>query len=225
VRKIWKILILGALLGLITIIILYAIPWGEYESDLEKTELTTTVDTLGGVEESTVSLDKLEGIYIANSENGKSELIFEVDGLKETKGAFEQFTVKFDMQNEYSDSRLEVNIQVNSINTENDYRDEHILDEDFFLESEFPLISYIAEEISFDEDEYTAHGEVTLVGKTTTLDFSFKHLGGGTYEDDGISFEAFEGAFEFDRVEYGMEEDGGVGNVVSITFYCELIKS
>lgn len=197
---------------------------GEYESDLEKSALTTTVDTTGSAEDLPPSIDQLEGLYAVNSEKGNAEVIFEIDGLKNTKGAFEQFTVDFNIDDNFENSALEIVFQVSSINTENSTRDEHLMDVDFFNESAHPTMKYMANQITYENNEYTAQGHLTLVGETNNLAFPFKHLGGGT-NDAGENFEAFEGGFEFDRTQYGMQEEGGVGNIVTITFYAELVKS
>jgi len=224
-KKIWKIILVLGLLGVIGLVVLFAIPWGEYESQVEKTELTNTVDTTEIDENTPPSIDKLEGIYSGSTANGKSEIIFDVDGLKQTKGTFSSFTVSFDIQDDFESSEIEVIIDAASINTENSLRDEHLQEEGFFEVLKFPKIIYKANSISYDKGVYQANGELSLVGKTTPLTFPFKHLGGGKYKENGDAFEAFEGEFTFDRVESGMEEDASVGNEVSITFYTELVKS
>lgn len=224
-KKVWKIALIFVLLAIVGVVILIAIPWGEYESQVEKTKLTSTVDTSAVDENTPPSIDDLSGLYTGGSENGKSEIIFDVDGLKKTKGTFNTFTVSFDIKDNFSESTIEVVIDAASINTENDMRDEHLQEEGFFEVLSFPKIVYTATSISYEKGHYEAKGELGLVGKTTPLSFSFKHLGGGDYKETGETFEAFEGEFTFDRVKYGMEEDGSVGNEVSITFYTELVKA
>ena len=85
------------------------------------------------------------------------------------------------------------------------------------------MITYEANVITWNEGIYTAEGELTLLATTKALSFEFEHLGGGINENNA-SFEAFEGAFVFDRTEYGMQEEAGVGNDVTLSFYLELVK-
>ena len=36
--------------------------------------------------------------------------------------------------------------------------------------------------------------------------------------------EVFEGSFSYDRTEYGMQKSDGVGDLVNVKFYTELVK-
>ena len=179
------------------------------------------VDSLGEVK---ASLDELEGLYqIKSGEGVAAELLFTTDGLKNTKGAFEDFTVDFDISDEYTSSSLTITIQTKSINTGNSMRDKSLLEEDFFDEPLYPTIVFNSSAIKFTGGEYETEGKLTLNGSTNNLHFSFNHLAAGQNEN-GNAFEAFEGTFEFDRTKYGQEEVTGTGNVVVVSFYCELEK-
>jgi polyisoprenoid-binding protein YceI len=219
-----KLIIAGFILGLIGVAVFFYITSGEYESQLEKSEIVqeeVKVDSLGEIK---ASIDDLEGMYkIKSGEGVAAELLFTTDGLKNTKGAFEDFTVDFDIAKDYTTSSLSITIQTKSINTGNKMRDESLLEEDFFDEPKYPTIVFKSSSLIFMEGKYKTEGELTLNGSTNMLTIPFNHLGAGENEK-GDSFEAFEGTFEFDRTEYGQEEVTGTGNVVVISFYCELEK-
>ena len=213
-----------AVLGLITVLIIFNMDWGERTSTVEKTEIEEAVDS---VDENGIilpSLDDLEGMYDVDTESGKAELLFEIDGLKNTKGAFEKFEASFDIKDDFATSLLRVKIDAASINTENDMRDDHLKEPDYFDVKKYPNIIFESDNISFEEGTYTASGDLEFLGNTNSMDITFEHNGGQDLEGD-VRIEVFEGSFEFDRTQYGMEEESGIGNIVSITFYVELEKS
>jgi polyisoprenoid-binding protein YceI len=222
-KTIIRILIIGFVLAIVAALVLYLIPWGEYESQIEKSEVTIeeAVDSTGNA---IPTLSTIKGTYsIESGEDVQAEILFHVEGLKKTKGAFEEFTIEFNVPEDYTQSQLTVNIAAKSINTNNSMRDEELLGEDFFQVDKFPEILFESSSVSQSDTGYVAHGALSLMGAAKPLDVPFKHLGSGINKNDE-TFEAFEGQFEFDRTAYGMEEVTSVGNVVSVNFYCELIS-
>jgi len=216
-----KILIIGSVLVVIGAIVLFAIPWGEYESNLEKTELENEVVYDQDEEITAPSIE--QGSYSVSSTTSEgAEILFLTSGLKDTKGGFEDFTISFNVTEDFKTSSLSVEIQTKSINTGNAMRDEHLLEEDFFHASKYRIIRYEANAIDFGDTSYIAKGSLTLNGTTKELDVPFLHKGGG--DKDQVPFEAFEGTVVFDRTQYGQEESSGAGNEVTLNFYCELEK-
>lgn len=219
-----KLLILGFIVAAGGIAFFFYITSGEYESQLEKSEIIQEEAQLDSLGKLKASLDELEGLYQVKSGKGvAAELLFTTDGLKNTKGAFEDFTIDFEIPDDFTSSSLNIIIETKSINTGNAMRDESLLEEDFFNEPLYPQIEYKSKSISFVQGQYEAQGKLTLNGTTKELNLPFEHLGKGENEN-GDDFEAFEGSFEFDKTKYGQEEVKGTGNTVTITFYCELQK-
>ena len=213
--------ILFIILILVITIILF-VPWGEYQSNLEKNTLTNTIGTSDD-ENSPPSLEELEGLYSTSSETNKTaEILFLTEGLKDTKGGFDKFEINFNIGDDFKKSSLEVVIETSSLNTGNAMRDEHLAKEDFFNTSKYPQITYSSSSISLKNHIYIAQGNLNLNGTIKPLEVPFRHLGNGI--QNNIPFEAFEGEFTFDRTAYGQEESSGVGNEVTVTFYCELEK-
>jgi polyisoprenoid-binding protein YceI len=218
-----KIVVVGLIIVAITVGVLYLIPWGEYESQIEKSEVVEVVekDSIGQL---IPTLSLIDGLYeIESGEGIAAELLFDVEGLKKTKGAFEDFKISFDIAEDYTASKLSVTINAASINTRNGMRDEHLMEADFFHVEKYPTIQFNSTAIVKTDTAYLAKGELELLENKNAIDVPFKHLGAGQ-NADGKTFEAFEGSFSFDRTAFGMEEVSGAGNVVSILFYCELLK-
>ena len=197
--------------------------WGQYESTLEKSEIVNEETDTASVEALVPSFNKLSGTYSVDASSDNAEILFEVDGLKNTKGGFGEFNVSFEVNESVESASIIVNIDAATINTGNKMRDEHLLEEGFFNTAKYPKITFKSDQITWSEGVYTANGELTLLATTKPLSFDFNHLGSGTNKNKA-DFEAFEGTFAFDRTEYGMEEDASVGNEVTISFYLELVK-
>jgi polyisoprenoid-binding protein YceI len=215
--------IVGSLI-VIGVIIIMVVPWGSYESNLEKSDLTEKIDfDSDSTNTSTPSLDELEGKFAVDiTKGGNAEIIFDTEGLKATKGGFEDFNISFDIANDFSQSQLEVNIKTESLNTGNEMRDEHLREAEFFDAGKYPQILFKSSTILLGDTSYIAKGQLTLNGTSKDLEIPFLHVGAGGKGE--LEFEAFEGAFEFNRIDYGQEESSGVGNIVKIKFYCELSK-
>jgi polyisoprenoid-binding protein YceI len=62
-----------------------------------------------------------------------------------------------------------------------------------------------------------------MMGESKDLAFSFEYKG-ITENSKGLKVAIFEGTFEIDRTNFGMEHVVSVGDNVTINFYCELIE-
>lgn len=210
-----KVLVVGAIFLVIGFLIFSN--WGNPESELEKTN----------VEE--VKIQDFASIlgttWINNSADPtSSEISFDIEGLKDTKGFFKDFDIVFKVSdNDPEQAKIKVSINVKSINTDNDIRDEELIGSDFFNTDKFPLIEFYSKGIKKTEDNYSTKGIINMMGESKDLAFSFEHKG-ITNNSSGFKVAIFEGTFEIDRTDFGMEHVVSVGDDVAINFYCELIE-
>jgi polyisoprenoid-binding protein YceI len=219
-KKLLIILLILALLGVGAALYLYNMDWGGRESTIEKVKIEPVVQD--DADASKVSLSAITGTYAALSKDGNAELLFAMEGLKDTKGAFEDISIDFDIKEDFETSSLNVVIKAASINTENEMRDEHLAAEEYFNVEKFPEITFNSSEISFKEGVYTAKGKLDFLGNSNDLNITFKHAGAA--ESEGTTLQVFEGNFTFDRTKYGMEEEKGIGNELTVTFYAKMKK-
>ena len=210
-----KVLVVGAIFLVIGFLIFSN--WGNPESELEKTN----------VEE--VKIQDFASIlgttWINNSADPtSSEISFDIEGLKDTKGFFKDFDIIFKVSdNDPEQAKIKVSINVKSINTDNDIRDEELIGSDFFNTDKYPLIEFYSKGIKKIEDKYSTKGIINMMGESKDLEFSFEHKG-ITNNSSGFKVAIFEGTFEIDRTDFGMEHVVSVGDDVAINFYCELIE-
>ena len=205
--------------GFILIISLFGLlilkSWGEPVSELEKSNIET-------LDQNDFSL--ILGSSWKNKKDGKSsEISFYIDGLKDTKGFFKDFDIIFNVTESPLNSNLKVSINVNSIYTENEYRDEALMGEEFFNSEIYPVIEFYSNNIIKSKSNHNTTGELNMMGKGKELSFPFEFKG-MTIDKDSNKIAIFEGAFEIDRTDFGMETVTSVGDEVSIKFYCELYK-
>ena len=210
-----KVLVVGSIFLVIGLLIFSN--WGNPESELEKTNIE---------EVKTQDFASILGTtWINNSADPtSSEISFDIEGLKNTKGFFKDFDIVFKVSdNDPEQAKIKVSINVKSINTDNDIRDEELIGSDFFNTDKYPLIEFYSKGIKKIEDKYSTKGIINMMGESKDLAFSFEHKG-ITNNSSGIKVAIFEGTFEIDRTNFGMEHVVSVGDDVAINFYCELIE-
>ena len=94
-------------------------------------------------------------------------------------GTFEDVTADINFSPEdLENSSIDVTIPVESVNTRNDRRDDHLRSEDFFNTAEWPNIRFVSNEIvSNGNNQFTAIGELTIRDVTREFELPFELLG------------------------------------------------
>ena len=148
-----------------------------------------------------------------------------------TKGQFQSITgsVVLD-ESDLTNSSVSATIDVSSITTRDEKRDEHLRSADFFEVATYPAITFVSTGISKKGDRYAVTGDLTIRGVTRSvvLDTTFNGIGTSPW---GQSVAGFEADTEISRKDFGLEwnvalETGGVlvGDKVKIHLEVELSK-
>lgn len=150
-------------------------------------------------------------------------------GLAKVRGRFGTFTGAIVIAEDPAQSSVNVAVEVASIDTRDDKRDEHLRTNDFFSAPEFPTMTFASTSVTGSGTERKVTGDLTIRGTTkqVTLDATFE----GTATDPwGGSRAAFSATAEVDREDFGMTwnaalEAGGVlvGKKVKIEIEAEAI--
>jgi polyisoprenoid-binding protein YceI len=118
-------------------------------------------------------------------EPAHSELSFQVRhlALSKVRGKFENFDVTIVVAPDPKDTTIEASVDVSSVNTGQEGRDNHLRSSDFFLVEEHPHMIFKAtgENITIDGDDFTIVGDLTLRG--VTLPVTLKGELGGVIDD------------------------------------------
>ena len=211
-----KVLVVGAIF--IVICLLIFSNWGNPESKLKKTNIE---------EVKTQDFASILGTTWINNraDPTSSEISFDIEGLKDTKGFFKDFQIVFKVSdNDPEQAKIKVSIDVKSINTDNDIRDKELMGSDFFNTEKYPTIDFYSKEIINVENNFTTNGILNMMGKKHPLSFDFNYSGVANNKM-GTKVAIFEGKMEIDRTKFGMKPITSVGDEVQIKFYCELIKN
>ena len=121
-------------------------------------------------------------------------------------------------------------IAIDSVNSGNEQRDEHVKSADFFDVEKYPTATFVSTGVRADGDDYVLDGDFTLKGVTKpvalTLEFNGVNPGMGHGEVAG-----FEASVVLNRKDFGIDidmplETGGavVGDKVTITLEIEALK-
>ena len=201
--------------------ILYQTWGGNPESKLNKTTL------LEHPQKTNSSFDNILGTTWINQKNdsSSSEVSFTIESSpKYTKGIFENFDILFKVSEDNpTKSKLRVTIDVSSINTDNEMRDENLMDEDYFSLINFPKISFQSNKIIKTDSSYLTRGIIDMMGLQNELSFEFIFKGlGENNRQQKVAI--FEGGFTLNRVKLGMPTIKSIGDQVDVKFYCELIE-
>ncbi len=137
--------------------------------------------------------------------------------FNEIKGTF-----KFD-ESSPENSTFSISIPLESVDTNNAKRDEHVRSPDFFNVKQFPTATFKSTKVSHVEgDTFKVTGDFSLHGETKPITATLKWRGTG--EMRGTPIAGFEARFEFKRTDFGMttyaapdgSDTGGLGNTVEV---------
>ncbi|MFP4047868.1 MAG: YceI family protein [Bacteroidales bacterium] len=150
--------------------------------------------------------------------------------ISNVSGQFKEFSGKVNADREdFTDADISATIQVESIDTDNEKRDKHLLGEDFFEAEKYPEITFESVSISKEEgDNYKLKGDLTIKDITRTENFKLEYL--GTVEAMGATRAGFQLTGVIDRFDYNVDWDNTfgqglvVGRDIKINVDVELIK-
>lgn len=152
--------------------------------------------------------------------------------ISETEGRFKVFDGKVTTaKDDFSDASIDFNIDVASINTDDEKRDGHLKSDDFFNAEKYPKMTFKSKSFKkVDGKKYTLTGDLTIRDVTKTVEFDVIY--NGTVKDPwGNTKAGFNLKGKINRTDYNLKwnaviEAGGmvVGEIVTINCLIELGK-
>jgi polyisoprenoid-binding protein YceI len=122
-------------------------------------------------------------------------------------------------------SKINIEIKADSVATGDEKRDAHIKGPDFFNAKQFPNVTFASKSVKkTGENEYAVTGDLTLHGQTKEVTIPMKNTGNG--QDPWGKFRrGFEGAFKFNRSDFGMGfMPEALGNEVEMILSIEAVR-
>lgn len=187
----------------------------------------------------------LVGIMVAASSLFAQTTLWEVDPvhsrvqiavrhmvITEVTGLFNEFEVTLlQTKKDFSDSRIEVVIKANSIDTNHEKRDNHLRSADFLDAENHPEITFKSTAVeNTGNNMYKVTGELTIRGVTKIVELDTKYFG-EVKDPYGHTRAGFKATTSFNRFDYGVKWNGLlgsggliVGEKVDITLNMEFVK-
>ena len=160
-------------------------------------------------------------------DNAHTSVIFAINhfGLSYTYGRFNQCGGTFAMENgEPTSQGFSFVIDANSIDTNNEERDNHLRGPDFFNSTQFPEIQFKTTGFKKVDNEYQVTGDMQILDQIRTVTMPLKLVGIGN-DPFGKERAGFFTKFTIKRSDFGMDAmTGSLGDNISITFSFEGVK-
>ena len=156
-----------------------------------------------------------------------SSVVFSIKhlGVTDFYGDFKDIsgTVTFDGADP-SKSSVELSVPVESLDTRNEKRDQHLKSPDFFNAKQFPTLTFKSNKVEGSGDVYKVAGDLTLHGVTKPVTVEFKKGAEGKGQKGEIRGGG-ETRFTIKRSDYGMTFMAGpLGDDVNIVLSLEGVK-
>jgi polyisoprenoid-binding protein YceI len=213
--------------------------------------MDTTREVLSGTVEpmTYANIKTLSGTYVMDESHSWVEFSL-AHFLSKAKGSIGLDTVyenKLNFTGDPATSSIDLALNVNTINTANTGRDEHLKSEDFFEANKYPTLKFVSTSIRENTGantsgkeafyHYTAVGNITIKDVTKPAEIPFNYLGESMYKDkegkpmtdkEGKllpSLYSFDGEFKINRVDFGIGSSSvALGDEVTVAFSIETQK-
>ena len=153
-----------------------------------------------------------------------SSINFEIPHLviSSVEGKFKTFSGKVTADAKFTNSKIEADVDISSIDTSVTDRDNHLKSPDFFDAAKYPKMTFKSTSITGDEKSFKLNGDLTIKGTTKKVTFSGTYKGAvkDAYGNNKIAFVA---ETKINRQDYGLtwskavEAGPVVGDEVTIT--------
>ena len=160
-------------------------------------------------------------------------ILFEIKHIYSTvRGHFSDFTGKvFFDPDSLEKSKFDFSVKVDSIDTANGKRDDHLRSDDFFAADKFPVMTFRSSQVTHaGGNKYILRGKMSI--KDVTKDITLEFLYWGQKENPFNKKEmvaGFDARFGIDRLDYGVGDGkfydmGVVGKDVDILITLEAVR-
>ena len=167
-------------------------------------------------------------------DSAHSDITFKVKHLmiSTITGQFQTFDATMNVEGEnFSTAKISFEADVNSIDTKNEQRDNHLKSDDFFNASEHPKLKFISTGVTNGEDGiFKLQGDLTIRDTTKPVELEIEY-NGSTKDPWGMERMGFEIKGKLNRKDYGLKwsavtEAGGVvvSDEVKLLMNIEMIK-
>ena len=154
--------------------------------------------------------------------------------MSNVKGIFEKHTGTVDINdNDVTQSKVEVTIDTNSINTHVQKRDEHLRSADFFDVATYPTMKFVSKKVAKTlKGTLKVTGDLTIHGITKEVVLDVEPLSKESKDPWGGTRRGTSASTKINRKDFGLNwnkslESGGVmvGDEITISLEIEMVKA
>lgn len=129
-------------------------------------------------------------------------------GISFVNGNFKKFESTFQAQkSDFTDAKINFTVDANSINTNNDMRDNHLRTDDFFNVEKFPTMKFQSVQMKkLDELVYELSGNLTIRDVTKPVVFKVSY-GGAAQDQKGNKKVGFSARTTINRFDFNVKYD------------------
>lgn len=153
--------------------------------------------------------------------------------ISNVKGSFDKHTGTVEINDkDITESRVEISIDTNSINTNVPKRDEHLRSADFFDVDKYPAMTFVSKKVArAGQDKLEVTGDLTLHGITRQVVLDVEGPTQESKDPWGVIRKGATATTKINRSDFGLVwnaalETGGVavGDEITITLEIEMMK-
>lgn len=151
--------------------------------------------------------------FVIDTERAHASINFRVKhlGFSWLTGRFDNFKGDFTFDEENPEaSKVNVEIDTDSINTNHGERDKHLRSKDFLDTATYPKATFKSTSVKLDGDEATVVGDLTLHGVTKPVEIEAERVGGGDDPWGGYR-QGFTGTTTIVLQDFGIDPEGKLG--------------
>jgi polyisoprenoid-binding protein YceI len=119
------------------------------------------------------------------------------------QGEFGKFVGTFELDDKNRLVKAEGTIDINSINTREPKRDDHLRSPDFFDAAMFPEMKFVSRKVAGKGKKYTVIGDLTIKGVTKPVALT-GHMNGPIKDMQGVKRVGFRAEGKINRKDYGI---------------------
>ena len=166
--------------------------------------------------------------YVIDMKGAHASVNFRVKhlGFSWLVGRFDKFSGTFAFDDKNPDaSKVKVEIDTASVNSNHAERDKHLRSEDFLDVAKFPTATFESTSVKASgPDKATITGKLTLRGVTKDVTIDATRIGGGEDPWGGYR-DGFEGTTKFALADFGVPKDlGPASKEVELTLHVEGVR-
>lgn len=151
--------------------------------------------------------------------------------VSEVEGKFSRFDGSMQSANpDFTDGQITFKVEVGSINSDSETRDNHLKSDDFLNAAEYPTMTFRSTSFKkLSEKKYSLEGDLTIRDVTRPVTFDVKY-GGTVVDSRGATRAGFVAVTVIDRFDYNLkwnkmvEATAVVGSEVAVKVNAEFIR-